>query len=57
MMKVEDETEVKYLCGGELKAMDLRKWHLTAYDTKNQIKAAENSEGILHRVLRATASN
>lgn len=56
-MKVEDETEVKYLCGGELKAMDLRKWHLTAYDTKNQIKAAENSEGILHRVLRATASN
>lgn len=43
-MKVEDETEVNYLCGGELKAMDLRKQQQLAQGTENLVKALENSE-------------
>lgn len=42
-MKVEDKTEVNCLCGGELKAMDLRPQHQLAQGTENLVKAAENS--------------
>ena len=56
-MKVEDETEVNYLCGGELKAVELRKQHQLAQGTENPVKAVKKSQRILHRVLRATASS
>lgn len=42
-MKVEEETEVHYLCGGELKAMDPRKQHELAQGTENLVEAVEDS--------------
>lgn len=43
-MKVEDETEVNYVCGGELKETVLRKQHQLAQATENLVKAVENCE-------------
>ena len=43
-MKVQDGTEVNYLCGGELKATDLRQQHQLVQGTENLVKAVENCE-------------